>query len=193
MLEVIVPFVAAIRPSGLALDVGSGGGRLAAHLAERYSSTVVGVDPSLSQARRLARRAGARRALAAILASADAMPFGDGSFGCVVSSCALKHWRDPVAGVRECARVARTGQRVLIMEIHGNATVDEVRRFTRLTTVPPGLRDAYVRFAMRTVVSVAPSADDLRAAMEGGGLLAVEVAKVEGLPFIVANAVTGKT
>jgi ubiquinone/menaquinone biosynthesis C-methylase UbiE len=124
-----------------------------------------------------------------VQAGAEALPFRDATFDGVVSSCALKHWSDPSVGVRECVRVARPGATVVFVEIDGCSTTDEVRRFTGSTAVPPGLREAYVRFAMRTVVGVAPSAEHLRASLAAGGLADPEVLKVDGLPFNAVVAV----
>ena len=38
-------------------------------------------------------------------------PFRDATFDTVVSSCSIKHWPDPAAGVREMRRVLRRAVR----------------------------------------------------------------------------------
>ena len=74
-------------------------------------------------------------------------------------------------------------------EIEGSGTTEEVRRFARMTRVPPGLRDAYVRFAMRTVVGVAPSISALSAGFSAAYLPPPTVTKIAGLPFTVASVI----
>ena len=121
------------------------------------------------------------------MALAGALPFGQEVFDAVVSSCALKHWPDPGVGLRECARVTKPGGQMIIVEIDGDSTSAEVRAFARRTRIPPGLREAYVRFAMTTVVGVAPSRATL-GGLVGAVYPAPLITKVEGLPFAVATA-----
>ena len=73
-----------------------------------------------------------------------------------------------------------------MIEIAGEGTQEEMARFTKLTRIPPGLRDAYVRFAMRTVVSVAPSTQKVNELLREAGLGEAEVSRIEHLPFSVA-------
>jgi hypothetical protein len=72
--------------------------------------------------------------------------------------------------------------------IDGRATPDEFWTFARTSQIPWGLRKAYLRFAMRTVVGVAPSRDQLAASFDGLGLRSLEVRRMEFLPFLVAQA-----
>jgi ubiquinone/menaquinone biosynthesis C-methylase UbiE len=84
------------------LDVGCGAGGLGGYLRRDRGAEVVGVDPSMAQSRRTDRSGGI-----AVRATADGLPFRDASFETVVSSCAIKHWPEPVDGLSECARVLR--------------------------------------------------------------------------------------
>src|SRR5689334_13148550 len=79
------------------LNVGAGTGSY-----EPPDREVVAVEPSALM--RAQRRAGAAPALAA---SAERLPFADGSFDAAMAVCTLHHWPDPVAGLREMRRVAR--------------------------------------------------------------------------------------
>lgn len=168
------------------LDVGCGGGRVASNVAATTKSTVIGIDPSESQTTRVARRNTKHPVVAAGRATAERLPFRDRSFDAVFSSCALKHWPSPRDGLAECARVGRPAAPLVIVEIDGASTPAEVHEFTRLTRVPPGLRAAYVRFAMRSVVAVAPDATALAAMYDDLPLTTPSVEKVRGLPFLVA-------
>jgi ubiquinone/menaquinone biosynthesis C-methylase UbiE len=122
------------------------------------------------------------------MGSVAALPFRTAAFDTVVSCCAFKHWPDPLLGLSECSRVVRPGGQLLVVEIDGGGTLGEVRRFARMTRIPPGLREAYVRFAMRTVVGVAPQIDQLTNLLATVALGAPKVGKVAQLPFVVAMA-----
>jgi ubiquinone/menaquinone biosynthesis C-methylase UbiE len=161
---------------------------VAADVAQATSSAVVGIDPSEAQAKRLARQR-SELELSSSQAAAEALPFRAGSFDALYSSCALKHWPSASRGLAECARVCRPGAPVVIVEIDGGSTPAVVRTFTRLTHVPPGLREAYVRFAMRTVVGVAPGARALAAMFDGVPMTLSTVEKIPTLPFLMARAI----
>jgi SAM-dependent methyltransferase len=99
-------------PSGAAwLDVGCGPGALTRAILDFDSQpelTVIGVDPSsgfVDSAQALSDdpRAGFQ------VASAEALPFGASEFDVVVSALVLNFLTDPVAGLREMARVCHAG------------------------------------------------------------------------------------
>lgn len=106
---------------GRALDVGCGAGhwgqRLLPHLAP--DARLVGVDREPAFLRLAAARA-AERGIAERVelraATAEALPFADGSFDLVTCQTALIHVRDAAAVLREMARVARPGGLVLASE-----------------------------------------------------------------------------
>jgi SAM-dependent methyltransferase len=82
------------------LDVATGGGHVARRLREA-GATVVTVDPAPGMQ-------------ADTTASAEDLPFADGSFDAVACRIAAHHFHDVVAAVREMARVAR--HRVVICD-----------------------------------------------------------------------------
>jgi len=89
------------------LDVGCGPGALTGTLVDRYGEeNVSAADPSepfVAAARR--RHPGVR----VELASAEAMPFANDEFGASLAQLVVHFMADPVAGLREMARVTRTG------------------------------------------------------------------------------------
>lgn len=180
---VLVEEVAA-APPGAVLDVGCGGGAIAADV-QASGRVVVGVDPSTPQLTRLGRRG---RTLGRAAASAQALPFASGSFAVVVSSCAIKHWPDRQLGLAECARVLRPGGRLAIAEIDGGQDHDDLLRFAQRTRIPAGLRRLYPGFARRTFVSVSPTADDIAADCTMAGFDRIRRFRIEGLPFLVVTA-----
>jgi SAM-dependent methyltransferase len=96
-LDLLVAWAAGART---ALDVASGGGHVARRLREAGLQTVTvdrspGMEPD-------------------VIASAEDLPFAEGSFDVVVCRLAGHHFPDLEAAVREMARVAR--ERVLVVD-----------------------------------------------------------------------------
>jgi SAM-dependent methyltransferase len=93
-----------------ALDLGCGSGRLTLELARR-GAAATGVDTSAKALDDARERARAAR-IDVTFAHADideALPFPDRAFAAVTSRLALMIARDPVATLREAARVVRPG------------------------------------------------------------------------------------
>jgi ubiquinone/menaquinone biosynthesis C-methylase UbiE len=98
---------ARVEPGMRALDVGCGPGALTAALAERLGeASVSAADPSepFAEACR-ARLPGVE----VVVASAESLPFADNAFDATLSQLVVNFMRDPEAGVREMARVTRSG------------------------------------------------------------------------------------
>ena len=118
------------RPTRV-LDAGCGTGGTTAWLG-RYGS-VIGIDPHPD-----ALLATSARGIPVVRASADALPFRDGSFDLVTSFDVIYHDRvqSPQASLREMRRVTRAGGRLLlrvpalpILEGPHDRFVHGVRRF----------------------------------------------------------------
>lgn len=94
-------------PGMRALDVGCGPGAVLVRLADILGgSQVAGVDPSepfVAAARQRVPDADIR------VAGADPLPFDDGAFDLAIAQLVVNFMPDPVAGVREMARVTRPG------------------------------------------------------------------------------------
>lgn len=102
-------FVTALAPhlQGRVLDVGCGPGALTARLVERLGAQrVAGADPSepFVEATR-ARLPG----VDVRCAPAERLPFDDDTFDVAVAQLVVHFMTDPVAGLREMARVTRPG------------------------------------------------------------------------------------
>lgn len=99
--------VAGIAPGARVLDVGAGSGALTDELVARCrEGAVAAAEPSAQLEQDLRRRlAGCdvRRA------GMEALPFADGAFDAAVAQLVVQFVADPVAGMREMARVARRG------------------------------------------------------------------------------------
>ena len=99
--------VAEVTPARV-LEVGGGPGELAARIATELGCEVVMVDISPRMVE-LARE----RGVDARVGDAQSLPFGDGTFQCVVAAWVLFHLPDIDAGLAELARVLRPGGRLV--------------------------------------------------------------------------------
>lgn len=95
------------------LDVATGTGLVADRLLRR-GFTVTGLDQSPEMLAEARRRFGGRVAL--IEASADELPFADGSFDHLTFTYLLRYVDDPAATLRELARVVRPGGTIASLE-----------------------------------------------------------------------------
>jgi SAM-dependent methyltransferase len=98
---------AGVQPGMRTLDVGCGPGSLTAELVARVGADhVAAVDPSepfVTAARARTPRVDVRRA------TAEALPHPDGCFDAALAQLVVHFMADPVAGLREMARVTRPG------------------------------------------------------------------------------------
>ena len=102
------------RPGERVLDLATGTGWTSRMVARR-GATVVGVDiagPLLDAARARAAAEGLR--IDYQLGDAERLPFDDGAFDAVVSTCGIMFASQPDAAARELARVCRRGGRVAL-------------------------------------------------------------------------------
>jgi SAM-dependent methyltransferase len=89
------------------LDVGCGPGALTGELVDRLgAASVAAVDPSEPFVAATRER---HPGVDARLASAERLPFADGSFDAALAQLVVHFMTDPVAGLREMARVTRPG------------------------------------------------------------------------------------
>src|SRR3954454_21694313 len=99
--------LADVRAGQRALDVGCGPGALTRELVARLGAVAVSaVEPSPSFVAAARER---HPDVAIEQASAEALPFPDASFDAALAQLVVHFMRDPVAGLREMARVTRSG------------------------------------------------------------------------------------
>jgi ubiquinone/menaquinone biosynthesis C-methylase UbiE len=108
-LKLVVEFAS---PTGRehVLDIGAGAGHTALALAPHVAAVVVTdpVDAMLAAARKLFAEAGIRNAQFQT-ATAESLPFGNGSFDIVTTRLAAHHFDDVGLAMREVFRVLRPG------------------------------------------------------------------------------------
>jgi SAM-dependent methyltransferase len=99
--------LAGVTAGQSALDVGCGPGALTAELVARLGpAAVVAVDPSASF---VAAARSRNPGVDVREAAAEALPFGDATFDVGLAQLVVHFMADPVAGLREMARVTRPG------------------------------------------------------------------------------------
>jgi demethylmenaquinone methyltransferase/2-methoxy-6-polyprenyl-1,4-benzoquinol methylase len=101
-------------------DVATGTAAVAIELAVAVPErTVVGIDQSpemLACGRARVERAGLSDRIELVEGSADSLPFGDGELDALTFTYLLRYVDDPVATLRELARVVRPGGRIAMLE-----------------------------------------------------------------------------
>ncbi len=103
--------LAGVRPGMRALDVGCGPGALLAELVARLGAdSVAGVDTSESFVAAARER---HPGVEVRLAPAERLPFPDDVFDVALAQLVVHFMADPVAGLREMARVTRPGGTVV--------------------------------------------------------------------------------
>jgi demethylmenaquinone methyltransferase/2-methoxy-6-polyprenyl-1,4-benzoquinol methylase len=126
-----------LLPGDRVLDVGAGTGVSTEELA-RSGAYPVGMDLSIGMLR-AGRRA--RPEVALLAGDALRLPFPDATFDAVTISLALRNVVDPVAALREMARVTRPGGRLVVCEFS--------------TPTNPAFRTVYLSYLMRSLPAVA--------------------------------------
>ncbi|MGW8943453.1 class I SAM-dependent methyltransferase [Streptomyces koyangensis] len=113
-----------LRPGDAVLDAGCGTGRAlpALRAAVGAAGTVLGADLTEAMLAE-AVRAGRREAGALLLADAERLPLRTGALDAVFAAGMVSHLADPVAGVREWARVVRPGGTLALFHPIGRAAL----------------------------------------------------------------------
>jgi len=120
-------------PDDKVLDVACGGGIVVCAFAPHVrQATGIDVTPAmLDQARALATEKG--------LTNVDwrqgdvsSLPFGDGSFTIAVTRFSVHHFHDPVAVLREMARVCAPGGHIVVVDMYASEDPAKAAQFNRL-------------------------------------------------------------
>jgi arsenite methyltransferase len=109
-----------LAPQSRVLDVASGKGTSAIHLAETFGCEVVGVDYGKENVRE-ANEIAAAKGLAGRVwfdqGDAERLPFDDATFDAIICECAFCTFPDKPVAAREFARVLKKGGRVGLSDL----------------------------------------------------------------------------
>lgn len=109
--------LAAPKSSDVALDIATGAGHTALALAPHVAQVTAYdlTEPMLAETRRNAAARGLTN-VSTRQGTAESLPFPDATFGIVTVRQAPHHFADVRAAVREMARVAKSGARIIIVD-----------------------------------------------------------------------------
>jgi ubiquinone/menaquinone biosynthesis C-methylase UbiE len=103
------------------LDIGTGPGHLLFAMRKLLpEAKLIGVDISsamVAQARWNLDKCGQDHQIELKTADANALPFEDETFHCVVSTGSLHHWKDPIHALCEAHRVLKPGSHALMYDL----------------------------------------------------------------------------
>lgn len=125
-LRALETIVASVRPSH-ALDLGAGGGHVSYRMA-LHADQVSAVDLSSEMLAAVATTAEDKGLanVSTVKASAEDLPFEDGSFDFLACRYSAHHWRHFDAGLREAHRVLKQGSQSVFVDVYapGSALFD---------------------------------------------------------------------
>jgi ubiquinone/menaquinone biosynthesis C-methylase UbiE len=117
----VADFLAVWDGRGPVLDVGTGTAQIPVELCRQSpAARAVGVDLAehmLAVARENVRRAGLGERLEVRLCDAKRLPFGDGSFGALISNSIVHHIPEPGRVLAEMMRVTAPGGRLFVRDL----------------------------------------------------------------------------
>ena len=146
-----------LGPERHALEVASGSGGPALHLARLTGCRVTGIDANengVTAASRLAGSSGQDARVRFMVADATArLPFEDGTFDALLCIDSMNHFPDRLAVLREWRRVLASGRRAVFTDpvvVTGPVTNDELALRSSIGLflfVPPGINEALIEQA----------------------------------------------
>jgi SAM-dependent methyltransferase len=163
------------------LDVACGPGLLACAFA-RVARDVVGIDlvPAMLDQARSHQAALALGNVIWRLGDVEPLPFEDASFDVVTCRYAVHHFANPIAVVREMARVCRPGGRVTVVDVAASPDPAKARAFNQMEV----WRDpSHVRALPETELLELFAAAELPPSRRAAYLLETELEAVLGRSF----------
>lgn len=169
------------------LDVGCGGGQNLLAIAERRPDLkITGLDLSERQVARATRRASkAGAAMRFVEGSALDLPFADGEFDAVMSVASIKHWPDQLRGLRECARVLKSGGTMWVVEADRGCHLEDARRFVARFRIPRALLPIALAGFRTWVAGQGIDLDEARRFLEELPLTDAHAQQVPGVPAVL--------
>ncbi|MBF0118348.1 MAG: class I SAM-dependent methyltransferase [Desulfobacterales bacterium] len=159
-------FLGQIKENAHILDVGCGGGHMAIHFASiRRDVIITGLDLSPEQITRAKKRAIASKTpVDFIEGSALNLPFEDKLFDVVYSSGSIKHWPDPLTGLKECIRVLKPGGNLLIFETNKKCVEEDANYFISKWRLPNFIKTSFLikQFFLKFVIGRSFTPDDAK-------------------------------
>jgi ubiquinone/menaquinone biosynthesis C-methylase UbiE len=138
-LDRLTELVSKTNPAWV-LDLGCGAGHASFAAAAGAAQRVIAYDPSADMLRVVAAE-GVRRGFTNLetrVGAAEALPFESGTFDLIVTRYSAHHWANVPKALAECARVAKPGARLVVIDL----VAPETPLFDTSLQVVEFLRDA---------------------------------------------------
>jgi demethylmenaquinone methyltransferase/2-methoxy-6-polyprenyl-1,4-benzoquinol methylase len=188
------------RPGDRVLDVACGTGDLTLAFAHRWRrrGRVVGLDFSRPMLDVAVRKDASAHVASFLQGDALHLPFRDGAFDVASIGFGVRNLDDPVAGLREMARVVRPGGSVVVLEFgQPKGIIGPVYRLYSRHVMPrvggwlTGNREAY-EYLPRTAAAF-PAGDAFVALMDEAGVFADTAATrlTGGIAYVYTGRVDG--
>lgn len=168
------------------LDLGCGSGQISFHIARQNPlAQVLGIDLAEGQIARARSRAAGLKNLSFEVGNAQELKQPDNYFDQVVSCASIKHWPDPLAGLREMHRVCKPGGRIVIIEADSQTTLDKARYFVSYWRYV--LSESLIAFYFKKFVAEQGiSTGQLKELVTAAGFSEVLVQETPSLPLVIA-------
>lgn len=191
ILGLFVRFVA-LPPNARVLDVGCGPGSLARHLA-RDGHSVIGIDADPLMVDRAQYLATEVAGVAFEVGDVRSLRFSDASFDAALATNVLFLIPDPLAGLREMARIVRAGGIVATLNPSPKMSVAAAEAQAGEHRLEGMARVSLINWARAAEANRRFSADEAKALFEAAGLADFEsVEKVgPGLALLARGRVKG--
>lgn len=119
--ELVAKDVAQYGTGSSILDIGTGPGQLLLAMRKAIpDASLAGIDVSpamIAKAQRNVEIFEGEHQIELGVANANALPFAEGTFDCVVSTGSLHHWKDPMRAFSEVHRVLKPGSYALMYDL----------------------------------------------------------------------------
>jgi ubiquinone/menaquinone biosynthesis C-methylase UbiE len=182
-LDVLDDFLPRLQQEAKVLEVGCGGGQLAAEILRRRDDLAfTGLDLAGDELKRARQRAPGGTF---VQGSALELPFDDDDFDAVFSIASIKHWPDQRQGVSECVRVLRPAGALVIAEVDRACTLEAAHNFISHWHIPRLARPLALPLFRTYVAGRSLDRDEARAHLKSQPLKDAEVRVQPELPSLL--------
>ncbi|MCA9652142.1 MAG: class I SAM-dependent methyltransferase [Myxococcales bacterium] len=184
--ELEARFLRRLAPGARVLDVGAGGGRITAWVAERRPDLrVEAVEPAATQRARAERATRGLGTVSVREGDVDHLGAPEASVDGALSCGAIKHWPDRARGLRALVRACKPGAPVCVTEVDRSCRFDDARAFVARFPTPAVLRPVMLANFRTFVAGQSLDLDEARSLAAGAGLREVVVDRIPGSPLLL--------
>jgi len=178
-----------VAPGGRVIDVGCGDGQVALLLARRFADCpVTGIDLSPDMIARGRKRAKGVANLELCVGDALDLPVDSDRVALATTVASIKHWPDPMGGLRELYRVLEPGGVLCLLEANPECTLAAARAFVGTWRfLLPGTHGLAARYFRHVVAAQSPRAADLEHKCRAVGFVELQTEQPADVPVSVVR------